>query len=208
MISKRLKVIASLIPQYVKVFDIGCDHGYLSIYLFKYNNNKVVASDITTSCVLKAQNNILKENLDIEVIKTGGLVNLNINKKDYIVIDGMGTHTIINILKNSYNSLSDNLIIQSNNNLDTLRKEICKLGYYIDKEEALLDKNKYYVIIRFKKGYKKYNKYDYLLGNIDNKEYYTYLLDKYIYIYNHLSYKFLTKKFNIKRLIKKIEKKI
>ena len=52
MISKRLKVIASLIPQYVKVFDIGCDHGYLSIYLCKYNNNKVVASDITTSSVL------------------------------------------------------------------------------------------------------------------------------------------------------------
>ena len=170
MISKRLKVIASLIPQYVKVFDIGCDHGYLSIYLFKYNNNKVVASDITTSCVLKAQNNILKENLDIEVIKTGGLLNLNITKKDYIVIAGMGTHTIINILKNSYNSLSDNLIIQSNNNLDTLRKVICKLGYYIDKEEALLDKNKYYVIIRFKKGYKKYNKYKRALGEIKQQQ--------------------------------------
>ena len=41
-LSKRLASIASNIDKEDKVVDIGCDHGYLSIYLKAVNGNKIV----------------------------------------------------------------------------------------------------------------------------------------------------------------------
>ena len=99
MLSKRLEKIASLVKKNAKVFDVGCDHGYLSIYLAQNNKNKVVASDITTFSVNKTIENVNKYNLSskIKVVKSNGLEKLNILKEDIIIISGMGTNTMLNI---------------------------------------------------------------------------------------------------------------
>ena len=35
MLSKRLNAVASFVPKEAQAIDIGCDHGYLGIYLVK-----------------------------------------------------------------------------------------------------------------------------------------------------------------------------
>ena len=46
-LSRRLEVVASYVRDNSKVIDIGCDHGFLSIFLAKkYDNIKIIASDI------------------------------------------------------------------------------------------------------------------------------------------------------------------
>ena len=35
MLSKRLNAVASFVPKGAQAIDIGCDHGYLGIYLVK-----------------------------------------------------------------------------------------------------------------------------------------------------------------------------
>ena len=101
----------------------------------------------------------------------------------------MGTYTILEILKT--NNLSNTLIISSNNNVDILRKEVINLGYYIDSEIFIIDKNKPYIIIKFIKGIKKYSKLDILLGPIlkNNIEYKKYIIKKYENILNNISKK-------------------
>lgn len=173
--SKRLLEIASLVDKNKKVFDVGCDHGLLSIHLS--DTNLVVATDINEYSVNLAKENIKKQNKDIEVIKTDGLNNLDIKKDDIIIISGMGTKTIIKILNNNLDKLSDTLIIQSNNDYDILRKKVVLLGYKIENEKYIVDKNKNYIIIKFIKGHTNYDKYDYIIGPIlrHDKNYLLYL---------------------------------
>lgn len=190
-LSKRLQAVATLVDIGARVIDVGCDHAYLDIFLTQNNNNKCIATDINENALYIAKKNIKKYKLSdkIETKLTDGLTDIEINSDDNIVISGMGTHTILEILKT--NNLNDTLIISSNNNVDILREEVIKLGYLIDSEIFLIDKNKPYIIIKFKKGFKKYKKIDYMFGPIlkNNIEYKMYLKNKYNNILNNISKK-------------------
>lgn len=168
-LSKRLAAIASLVPKDTNLLDIGCDHGLLEIYLWQNEIcNKYISSDVNESALNNAKENILKykANSKIETRLGNGLSVINSSDMiDTVVISGMGAHTIIGILKYQIDKFKiDTLIIQSNTKLEFLRKEITKLGYYIDSELIVEDNKKIYVIIRFKKGYKKYNKKELYFG--------------------------------------------
>lgn len=168
-LSNRLKEIASFIPDNVKMVDIGCDHALLDIYLYKNRKNiKIIASDINENALEQAKKNIKKYKLDksIETRLSNGLDNINSDEIDTIVISGMGSHTIVGILRMNQKKLInvDNIIIQSNNHIDFLRERILELNYYIDSEKLVKDNNIIYTIISFKKGNKKYNKKEIYFG--------------------------------------------
>lgn len=168
-LSNRLKEIASFVPDNVKMVDIGCDHALLDIYLYKNRKNiKIIASDINENALEQARKNIKKYKLDkfIETRLSNGLDNINSNEIDTIVISGMGSHTIVGILRMNQKKLInvDNIIIQSNNHIDFLRERIIELNYYIDSEKLVKDNNIIYTIISFKKGKKKYNKKEIFFG--------------------------------------------
>jgi len=190
-LSKRLQAIATLVDVNARVIDVGCDHAYLDIYLTQNNDNKCVATDINKNALEIAKKNIKKYNLEnkIETKLANGLTDIKVRDNDNIVICGMGTYTILEILKT--NNLSNTLVISSNNNVDILRKEVINLGYYIDSEIFIIDKNKPYIIIKFIKGIKKYSKLDILLGPIlkNNIEYKKYIIKKYKNILNNISKK-------------------
>ena len=80
----------------------------------------------------------------------------------------MGANTIIGFLKYSQDKLKDinKIIIQSNTDLFFLRKNMVSMGYYIDDEELVLDKNIIYTVIMFKKGKKNYSYKELYLGPI------------------------------------------
>ena len=183
MNSKRLLAVASFISNNDKVIDIGCDHGYLGIYL-KNNNlcKDILLTDLRKNALNNAINNIKKYNLDIKTFETNGLNNIDVDKYNTITISGMGTSTIIDILSVLKDNKSINkLIIQSNNDLDILRKEIIKLNFYLDDEITIKEKDIYYVICKFIKGNKKNDNNELLYGlnKNDKKEYYNYLLENY-----------------------------
>lgn len=168
-LSNRLKEIASFIPDNVKMVDIGCDHALLDIYLYKNKKNiKIIASDINENALEQAKKNIKKYKLDksIETRLSNGLDNINSDEIDTIVISGMGSHTIVGILRMNQKKLINvgNIIIQSNNHIDFLRERILELNYYIDSEKLVKDNNIIYTIISFKKGKKRYNKKEIYFG--------------------------------------------
>ena len=134
-LSKRLQKIADFITDNAKIVDIGCDHGLLDIYIAKNRDNvKIIASDINQNALNNAIYNVNKYKLNniIECRLSDGLKNIAKDEINTIIISGMGAHTIVGILYTGMNKLKyvDNIIVQSNNNIDFLRYKITKLGYY------------------------------------------------------------------------------
>ena len=182
MLSKRLETVASLVTT-ESAIDVGCDHGYLDIYL-TLKGIKCLATDVSNNALNQAITNFKKYNLDIDTLCTDGLNGIDIKKTDTIVISGMGTDTIMKILNKDINN---DLVISSNNHLERLRRYIVSIGYFIDKEVFVMDNNKPYVIIKFKKGKMNYTDFDYIIGPIiKDKDYFDYLINKYIRILNNI----------------------
>jgi tRNA A22 N-methylase len=117
----------------------------------------------------------------------------------------MGTNTILDILNT--NKLSDTLIISSNNHVEILREEVIKKGYYIDTEIFIIDKNKPYIIIKFKRGFRKYNLNDFMFGPIlkNNVQYRIYMIKKYKEIIKQVSFKKVSVKLKYLMLILKLK---
>ena len=209
MKSKRLLAIASFIEKNDSVLDLGCDHGYLAIYLKKNNLCKnVIASDISSSALDIAKNNIKKYQVDIKTYLSDGLNNIK-DFYDTIVIAGMGTHSIIKILNDK--ELPPKIILASNNDYPLLRKFMNSIGYYLEKELVVLEKDKYYIVMLYIIKEKKLKKTEILFGKNNNIEYYQYLYDKNLSILKRTS---LAKKIQLyyeniilKKLIRSIEKK-
>lgn len=186
MIDERLKSLTKYVNRNDKIIDIGCDHALLDIYLVKNNIvNKVIVSDVSKNALMQGINNINRYNLSDKIYARcgSGLEVLNSNDDiDTVIISGMGSNTIIDILNNKCLNKINKLIIQSNKDYYLLRKEIIKLGFIIDKEEVIIVNNKLYINIVFVRGYKEYSLEELKYGtrNMINRElYYDYLINKY-----------------------------
>src|SRR5574344_332011 len=183
MDSKRLLVIASYIKKNDNLIDVGCDHGYLGIYLKKNNLvHNLLLTDLRSSALNNALQNITSNRLEIDTFLTDGLNNINLSNYDVVSISGMGTKTILDILKplkKDNNILK--VIIQSNNNLLELRNGMLKLGYYLYSDKVVFENNIWYVISKFKKGYQRlnYSQKNFGIFAKDKYNYYKYLKESY-----------------------------
>ena len=180
----RIETIYSFIDLDDRVVDVGCDQAKLGILLAK-RNQKSIASDISPKVIERASLDIRKLGLDnlIDLRVSNGLQNIKEKEADTLVLSGMGTHTILEIL-NSTKIKFNKIITISNNYHDILRDKMNELNYKVDKELIIKENNKYYNLILFTKGIKKYSQKELLLGlnQVDNelyKEYLNHLLNKY-----------------------------
>ncbi len=216
-INERLKRVASYVDDNSYIIDVGCDHALLDIYLIKTKKNiKTIASDISDGPLEYAYKNIEKENLlnKIKITKRNGIDNLE-KEVDTIVISGMGTSNVLDIIFRNKDNLKNikKIIISSNNDWYILRKTFTENNYYIKEEDIILENNKFYPIIIFEKGTKKYKKYELKYGPIllksNNEVFKKYIekeIDKLNNIKNSLTNKYLIKKIKLKKEIRFLKK--
>lgn len=181
---KRIETLASLVDKDAYVLDIGTDHAYLPIYLYKNNITKsIVGSDISKNALEYAKTNLVKYGLEnkIKLIVSDGFKNIN-ETFDIAIISGVGTQTIKKIL--DYNNLPNKLIISSHKDVLELRKYMQNIGYKIIEEKIVYENEKYYDLIKYEKGYDNLDEYSLLVGLSNNIEYINYLKDKYKKLYN------------------------
>ncbi|AXK51109.1 tRNA (adenine(22)-N(1))-methyltransferase [Spiroplasma alleghenense] len=156
-LTPRLIKIASLIKDDEEIVaDIGTDHAYLPIYLAKGHKVKYVyASDINKNPFKVAQQNVKNFGVSdsIEVINSPGLEwtlereNLII---DCCVISGMGSTTILEILKKDSDKINS-YIISSNTLVEPIRKWVKDKKFFIELEVLVEDNGIIYEIIKVNK---------------------------------------------------------
>lgn len=169
-LNNRLLKVASFVSANRSIIDVGCDHALLSIYLVQNNNpKKVIASDIKEGPLEHAKENIKKYKEEKQIkVKLGSGIETIEEDIDTIIISGMGGLNMIGILKytpSKYKNV-DTIILSPNSDTDKVRRELCKLGFYIEDEELVKEKNIIYPVIYFKRGKKKYKYHEYLYGPI------------------------------------------
>lgn len=212
ILNKRLQTISAFIKDGDCVIDIGCDHCLLGIYLVLNKKVKVVGSDINPGPLEKARENLSKYHLlkKIELRLGDGLSTIS-DDIDTIVISGMGGLSIINILKDikKYPNIKK-IIVSPNNDFSLTRKEISKLGFYLFKEEMILESNKYYLISEYRIGKKKIDNYFGKLNLKNNivKSYYNYVYTNNLKIISKLSLKYKLKKISLIKENNKIKRNI
>ena len=154
-LGKRLTKVASLILPAETLADVGCDHGYLSIYLVeKKRCNRVIAMDVNKGPLQKARENISKYGYGdyIETRLSDGLNQLQKNEAQGYVCAGMGGPLALQILWNDRDKISDmqQIILQPQSELWLVRRTLKQWGFDIEKEEIEYEDGKYYFMMRIR----------------------------------------------------------
>lgn len=156
-LSNRLSEVAGLITPGLRVADVGCDHGYLSIYLCQNNIAKsVIASDVRTGPLSKAAENINTYELSdvIDLRLSDGLKTIDPGEVDSIVMAGMGGNLMMEILEASkdVSSQAKELILQPQSEIRGLRHYLQDNGFLIVSEAMVYEDNKYYPMMKAERG--------------------------------------------------------
>lgn len=157
----RLKRVLDQIEDNPKcVFDVGADHGFLTLALINKKKCKsVVASDISASSLAKTQKLVEDKGIEDRVLCliSDGLDSYPKDlRADYVVVAGMGENEIIKILDKIKDfSLYKYFILQPMQDAVNLRKFLLLNNFEIIYDEIILDKNKFYSIIKVIKTNKK-----------------------------------------------------
>ena len=150
-LSTRLLACAGFVAPGDRVADIGCDHGYLGIYLLKAGiASTVIASDVNEGPLQSAVRNAHKYDVAdrMAFYLTDGARNIP-HDFDTLVCAGMGADTIIHILECAPWLRSDRyrLILQCQSKTPMLRRYLSDTGWRIAKEAVLRDGKFLYTIM-------------------------------------------------------------
>ncbi len=152
-LSSRLLAVCRMAEYRRNAADIGCDHGYVSIYLAENNlADRVFAMDVNNGPLLRAKENIEAYGYGerIETRLSDGLSGLSLYEADYAVIAGMGGKLIESIIRNSHAIAEkmDYLIISPHSDLPHVRTFLAENGYEIIDEDIVLEDDKFYQIMK------------------------------------------------------------
>ncbi|WP_339023186.1 class I SAM-dependent methyltransferase [Spiroplasma endosymbiont of Crioceris asparagi] len=155
IITPRLLAIANMIKDEKCVADIGTDHGYIPIYLAKKHTvKKIYCTDVAEEPLNKARNNINSFGVqkDIEIVKSDGIswIKEYRVKVDTCIIAGMGSKTILQILKEDC-ELIDCYVICCNTNNTPIRQWAKEHKYFIESEVIVKDNDIIYEVIKINK---------------------------------------------------------
>ena len=176
MISKRLELVASFVPQGAILLDVGSDHAYLPIELVKRGQIKsAIAGEVVEGPYQSAIKNVeahgLKEKIQVRL--ANGLAAFEeADQVSVITIAGMGGRLIATILKEGLEKLAnvERLILQPNNREDELRIWLQDHGFLIVAESILEEAGKFYEILVVEAGQMKLSASDVRFGPFLSKE--------------------------------------
>ena len=176
MISKRLELVASFVPQGAILLDVGSDHAYLPIELVERGQiESAIAGEVVEGPYQSAVKNVeahgLKEKIQVRL--ANGLAAFEEGDQvSVITIAGMGGRLIARILEEGLDKLAnvERLILQPNNREDDLRIWLQDNGFQIVAENILEEAGKFYEILVVEAGQMKLSASDVRFGPFLSKE--------------------------------------
>ena len=133
----------------LRVADVGCDHGYVSIYLIQKDiARSAIAMDVRRGPLSGAEANIRAYGLEAGITTrlSDGIKELNKGEADTLVIAGMGGKLMMSILEGK--DLKElgikTALLQPQSDIPMLRQYIRDKGYSILDERIIFEEGKYY----------------------------------------------------------------
>ena len=160
VLSKRMTAVANMVSPGSITADIGCDHGFVSIYLIEQHVcSKVIAMDINDGPLKRAKEHIAQRNLSkyIEIRQSDGAKALNYCEDaekhlevDSMIAAGIGGRLMIKIMEDSMEKILSmkEIILQPQSEIAKVRHFLIKHGFSIVNEDMVFDEGKYYQIIK------------------------------------------------------------
>lgn len=169
-LSRRLQRVAANVLSGGVVADIGCDHGFTSIYLVSGGQAaSAIAMDINPGPLQRATEHVQSYGMQnqIQIRLSDGTQALRPGEADTILISGMGGGLIERILRQNpdVTGSARELVLSPQSEIFRVRKTLHDMGFRIASEEMISDMGKYYVIIRAVPGKENYFREDeYIYG--------------------------------------------
>ena len=165
-LSKRLQAVADLLDCHDRIADIGCDHGFVSIYLIESKKaRKCLAMDVNIGPLERAKEHVMEKRLStyIETRLSDGAKAIQFIEKDdggkklevdAALIAGMGGRLMIQIIQDSLNKFQsmEEFVLQPQSEIAKVRRFVRDIGYHIEKEDMVLEDGKYYPMMKVVRG--------------------------------------------------------
>ena len=157
-LSLRLSAIADLVTTGNRLVDVGCDHGYLPVYLIQQKKiPSAIAMDVRKGPLSRAKEHIRQYGLEeyIQTRLSDGLENLKAGEGDTLVIAGMGGPLMERILTDgqSVRDSFSELILQPQSDIPHFRRFIQLQGWKIAEEKMVEEDGKFYPMMRVVKAH-------------------------------------------------------
>lgn len=152
-LSERLSAIADLVTAGNRLADVGCDHGYLPVYLvLDHKIPCAIAMDVREGPLLRAKEHIVQYGVEayIETRLSDGLAALKPGEADTLVVAGMGGPLMERILTKDLETAKSfqEMILQPQSDIPRFRRFIRENGWEIEKEEMVLEEGKFYPMMK------------------------------------------------------------
>lgn len=152
-LSKRLAAVAAMVTPGSVVADVGCDHGYVSIYLVESQTiPKAIAMDVNRGPLEKAKEHIATHALSdyIDTRLSDGIAALSPGEADCLLCAGMGGRLIQRILTEGRDKLTSiqELILQPQSEIRQVRRFLRESGYIIVAENIIAEDGKFYPVMK------------------------------------------------------------
>lgn len=153
VLSRRLRMLADLVTKGYRAADVGCDHGFLSIYLIQQGiSSRVLAMDVRKGPLTAAQEHIAACGLEayIESRLSDGLAALCPGEAETLVCAGMGGPLMERILRDGMEKARGlkELILQPQSEIGAFRRFLRREGFRILAEDAVWEDGKYYFAMK------------------------------------------------------------
>ena len=137
----------------LSVADIGCDHGFVAIYLVTQRQApKAIAMDVNEGPLIRAREHIEQYGLSdiIEVRLSDGAQKLTVGETQAAIIAGMGGRLTVRIIEQSREVFAGmkEFVLSPQSDIAYVRKYLYSAGFVIEAEDMVYDEGKYYMIMR------------------------------------------------------------
>ncbi|MBS5064975.1 MAG: SAM-dependent methyltransferase [Hungatella hathewayi] len=160
-LSKRLHMVASMVEKGSIPADVGCDHGYVAIYLIQNGiSPHVFAMDVNEGPLERAREHVEEYGLAayIDVRLSDGLSGLPCRggrpEADTLLAAGMGGRLMVKIMEEGRVTLAQMrwAILQPQSEIAKVRAFLLQEGFLFIQEDMVEEDGKYYTVMDVSRG--------------------------------------------------------